>query len=112
MTFNIDNARKIVTHYTYLVGQPIASIENKALITNIAIMPVDKTNITKFLTTLYNTGDNDSALTASGFDKSNVEIFVLSKQPKIVSFIKKELDEFLTSKNIDKIYLNEDWLSQ
>jgi hypothetical protein len=113
MTFTIEVAKKTVAHYSYLIGEPMDATKNNIPITHIAILPADRANVGKCLAILYNGGDNDSALLASGFDKSSVEIFFMSKQTvPMPVFIKKELDEILTRKNIEKVYLNNTWLSK
>lgn len=104
MTFDIIKAKEVANSYSNLVGQPMGKTQTNILITHVAIMPHDRTNITKFLIEFYNSGNNEKALSASGYDNGEVEIYVLSKQQSSPAFIKKELDKYLSGMGIEKTY--------
>ena len=109
MTFNIDKAKRIREHYNFLIGQPMGANPDSVKIFDIIIVPVDSKQKTLFIKSFWQTKNNDLSLASSGFDQNNVSILLITQIDRNFAFVKKEIDKFLTDKNLEKIYLKEDW---
>lgn len=109
MTFDLNTAKKVIAHYSYLIGQDISDKFPEHKIHHIVIAPDDTNQFTTFVGSFNQNENNEASLLASGFDKSKVKVIVIHHDKWRGDILHYDIDKFLTEKNIDKAYLNPDF---
>ncbi len=109
MTFDLDTAKKVVAHYSYLIGQDISDKFPEHTIHHIVIAPADTDQFATFIGAFNQNENNEASLLASGFDKSKVKAILIHHDKWRGDIFHYDLDKYLTKKQIEKVYLNPDF---
>lgn len=107
MTFTIDEARAIVKHYQFLIGQ---DLDQKLTIHYILIAPSDFEQFKVFMQAFNITPDNQTALISSGIDTSKVKVLLVHHDTWGGNIMHSDLDMYLTRTKGEKVYANPDFL--
>jgi hypothetical protein len=108
MTFSLDVARRVVAHYSHLIGKSITGASPEMLVHYIAIVPADDEQYKKFANAFYHNRNSEAALQAAGFnpDAVSVELFSFDGNGNVFH---RELDRYLVLNNMERVYLNPDF---
>jgi hypothetical protein len=109
MTFDLTTAKKVIAHYSYLIGQEISDKFPGHKIHHIVIAPYDTNQFTAFIGSFNQNENNEASLFASGFDKSKVKVVVIHHDKWRGDILHYDIDKFLTERQIEKVYLNPDF---
>lgn len=101
MTTTLENAKKIIDRYKYLIGKHLDD-ERKFPITNILIAPTDPEQYKNFRTLYLRNKNNNKALSQSGFDRENVKVFVAHIRFNL--FLHSDCETYINKNQIDKIF--------
>jgi hypothetical protein len=110
MTFTFENAKKVAEHYKYLIGEPFDNRESKTIIDYILIAPDFGKEFNTFTNAWVESKNNQQALLRSGADLSKVIVIAVSYDDFGNILLYGEIDRFLERRNMERVYLNPEFL--
>ena len=109
MTFTFDTAKKMIKHYSFLIGEDISDDFTDHKINYILIAPEDQTQFDIFIGEFNQNASNEKSLAISGFDKENVRVILVYHDTFGGNIFRYDIDKYLTKKSIEKVYLTPDF---
>ncbi|QNN42622.1 hypothetical protein [Pedobacter roseus] len=103
MTFDLQQAKELIAHYQFIIGQPLDKKNNAFHITTLAIVPDDGQKIANILSSL-NENNNMILLAQQGYDVSSVKVVAAHIDKWNGNTFYNDLDSFLERNNLKKIY--------
>jgi hypothetical protein len=112
MTFTLEQADKVVKHYQHLIGLDFDNKPNqKYPIQYVLIAPDYGDGFQAFLTHFTDNENNQNSLVLSGFDRYKVIVIVAYYDRFSNLLLWENIDSFLRNNNLEKVYLNPDFLN-
>lgn len=112
MTFKFDEAVKIAEYYQHLRGRDFDNQPSTDYtIDYVVVTPNYGQQFQRFITYFIQSEDNKTALTFSGFDKSEMMVMVIHYDEFSNILLYEDIDNFLGKNNLGKVYLNPDFFS-
>jgi len=101
MAYSITQAKNIVRHYQYLIGQDIKLISGNYPIHDILIVPEDPSQYDVFMSAYKVGADNQLLLNQSGYDPSAVRVVLIHYDG--VVFYALDIEKYLSQKEINQV---------
>ena len=102
--FDFETATKLISHYSYLIGEKISESFPEWNIEYIVIAPFEESQFKIFASEFNQRPNNETALIKSGYDPNKVRVLLVNHDRFRGTIYNRDIDVYLTKQNIEKIY--------